>query len=186
MNRRGDFDGAIEDYTRAITLSSTFTSGKKSDLRSSSDNSIEDITVVDAFTANAYTNRGLARFKKGDFAGAVADYTEALRIRPGLAVAYLNRAAALRASGDTEAAIKDLDKAIAIKKDFFHAYNNRGSLHLDRGEPEAALDDLNRAIELRFGHHRIVHFQGSPLPEFCLSAYNTAGAQLRSMGREQR
>ena len=146
----GDFDGAIEDYTRAITLSSRFDTGKKSGNSSaeSNDASIEEITVVDPFTANAYVNRGLARFRKGDHAGAIEDYNAALRIRPGLTVAYLNRAAALKASGDTAAAIKDLDKTISLKKDFFQAYTNRGSLHLDRGDPKAALADLNRSIEL--------------------------------------
>src|SRR5215203_6898687 len=65
----GDLDGAIEDYTRAITLSSRFDTRGNSVSRSfaeSSDSSSDDIRIVDPFTANAYNNRGLARFKKGD------------------------------------------------------------------------------------------------------------------------
>src|SRR5215216_3419443 len=65
----GDFEGAIEDYTRAIRLSSHFDTSKTSDSRlgnSITDYSTEGITVVDPFTANAYNNRGLARFKKND------------------------------------------------------------------------------------------------------------------------
>ena len=146
---KGDLDGAIEDYTRAITLSSRFDTRKPSgNSVTKGDASAEEITVVDPFTANAYTNRGLARFHKGDYLGAIADYNQALRIRPGLHTAYLNRAAAYRASGDPQTALKDLDRAIALKKDFFQAYNNRGSLHLDLGDTKAALQDLNRAIEL--------------------------------------
>jgi len=145
----GDLDGAIEDYTRAITLSSRFDTRKRRGITfNEGEAPAEEITVVDPFTANAYTNRGLARFHKGDYVGAIADYNQALRIRPGLHTAYLNRAAAHRATGDPQAALEDLDRAIALKKDFFQAYNNRGSLHLDLGDTKAALEDLNRAIEL--------------------------------------
>src|SRR6185295_11334765 len=144
----GDLDGAIEDYTRAITLSSSFAPRKKSGNSFAGTDSSEAITIVDPFTANAYTNRGLARYQKGDYAGAIEDLNKALQIRPGLAVAYLNRAAAFRATGDLAGALKDLDKAISLKKDFFQALNNRGSVHLDLGDNNAALSDLNSAIEL--------------------------------------
>src|SRR2546423_4277007 len=74
--KNGDLDGAIEDYTRAINLSSRFETRKDSSNGSGNsfaagDNSSEEITVVDPFTANAYTNRGLARYRKGDYAGAI-------------------------------------------------------------------------------------------------------------------
>ena len=86
----GDFDGAIEDYTRAIRLSSHFDTSKTSDRSGNSFTAPDTITVIDPFTANAYSNRGLARFKKGDYVGAIDDYNQALEIRPGLASAYLN------------------------------------------------------------------------------------------------
>src|SRR5689334_10696025 len=98
----GDLDGAIEELTRAIRLSSHLGDSGTShrDLGNSfNDSSSEEIKVVDPFTANAYNNRGLVRYKKNDFAGAIEDFDEALRIRPGLASPYLNRAAALRARG---------------------------------------------------------------------------------------
>ncbi|HXQ32890.1 MAG TPA: tetratricopeptide repeat protein, partial [Anaerolineales bacterium] len=95
----GDLDGAIEDYTRAIRLSSHFDTSKTSDFGNSF-TAANSIRVIDPFTANAYSNRGLARFKKGDYIGAIDDYNQALEIRPGLATAYLNRAAAFRARGD--------------------------------------------------------------------------------------
>ncbi|HEU0252871.1 MAG TPA: hypothetical protein VFR12_07530, partial [Pyrinomonadaceae bacterium] len=73
----GDLDGAIEDYTRAIRLGSRVDSGKSksnasgnsfaSGAETSSDN---EVVVVDPFIANAYSNRGLARYQKGDLEGA--------------------------------------------------------------------------------------------------------------------
>jgi tetratricopeptide (TPR) repeat protein len=155
---KGDLDGAIEDYSRAIVLSSSlqtrqpaarisghsFTSSDAVDVADES----SDIRVINPFTANAYNNRGLIRYRKGDYPGAMADYNDALRIRPGLAAAYVNRAAALAATGDKLNALRDLDRAIALKKDFFQAYSNRGSLNHDLGHDKEALADLNRAVEL--------------------------------------
>src|SRR5687767_8347213 len=112
----GDLDGAIEDYTRAITLSSRRDSGKSSNRSGNAftggadASSDSNIVVVDPFIANAYSNRGLARYQKGDLEGALADLNPAIRIRPTLAVAYLNRAAVQRAQMETTAAIKDLDR----------------------------------------------------------------------------
>jgi tetratricopeptide (TPR) repeat protein len=147
----GDLDGAIEDYTRAIRLSSHLNESKDSDSRlgnSLTDYSADNVTVVDPFTANAYNNRGLARFKKDDIEGAIEDYNQALKIRPALANTYMNRAAALRSNGDLQGALRDLDRAIELKRDFFEAYSNRGSLKLDLEDTAGALDDLNRSIEL--------------------------------------
>src|SRR5215218_4557493 len=72
-NGNGDLDGAIEDYTRAIRLSSHFNTPKSSESRlgnSLTDYSADSVTVIDPFTASAYNNRGLARFNKSDYAGA--------------------------------------------------------------------------------------------------------------------
>ena len=41
--------------------------------------------------AAAYNRRGIAYGKKGEFDKAIADFTEAIRLKPDFAVAYLNR-----------------------------------------------------------------------------------------------
>ena len=119
---KGDLDGAIEEYSRAIAISSRLNSSD------SETGETSNITVIDPFTANAYTNRGVARYRKGDFEGAKADFDAALRIRPGLAYAYLNRAATRRELGDLQGALVDLDKAISVQPKLFEAYNNRGAI----------------------------------------------------------
>jgi tetratricopeptide (TPR) repeat protein len=150
----GDFDGAIEDYTRAIVLSSRIDASKYNGNRSGNsfagadDASADNVSIVDPFTASAYTNRGVARYQKGDLEGALADLDLAIRMRPSLATAYLNRAAVHRAVGNLEAALKDLDRANALQKDFFEALSNRGSVRYDLGDTQGALSDLNRAIDL--------------------------------------
>src|SRR5688572_10081132 len=151
----GDLDGAIEDHQRPITLSSRLDIGKANTTRSGNSfgrggeaSGESNIVIVGPFIGDAYSNRGLARYQKGDLEGALADLNQAIRIRPTLAVAYLNRAAVQRAQMETMAAIKDLDRAISLDKKMFQAFSNRGSLRLDLEDYQGALADLNRAIEL--------------------------------------
>src|SRR6266498_4137805 len=153
---KGDLDGAIEDYTRAIEISSRLTPSKRDRAASWSntnkfDSSAEAdrITVIDPLTAMAYTNRGIARFRKGDIDGANADLDQAIRINPGLAEAYAARGVTRRASGDSVAALADLDRALSIDRKLAEAYNNRADIRLDSGDIEGALDDLNRALGLK-------------------------------------
>ena len=61
--------------------------------------------------AEAYYNRGNAKYESGDKAGAIADYTQAITINPQLAKAYSNRGGAKSESGDKAGAIKDLETA---------------------------------------------------------------------------
>src|SRR5260370_31215764 len=87
---KGDLDGAIEEFTKAISLSSHLDSNQNTRSRvplgttgfAASDGEAREITVIDRFTANAYTNRGVVRYKKGDIDGAIRDYELAIQINP--------------------------------------------------------------------------------------------------------
>src|SRR4030095_11876609 len=151
---KGDFDGAIQDFTLAIQLSSNLLSRKgpranswrdEKDLRDESDR----ISVIDPFTANAYSNRCLARYKKQEYETALADCNRALKINPGLPAAYLNRGAARRLVGDRGGAMSDFNRALAIDSTLFEAYNNRGTLRYELGDREGAIADLNHCIKLK-------------------------------------
>ena len=158
LTSSGDVDGAIEEYSRAIAISSQLQPQRGAsrnpaqsfagaeEAREFTDTGIR---VIDPFTAHAYNNRGLLRYNRTDYFGAIEDFNAAERIKPSLEAIYLNRSAAFRATGNTQAALADLDRAIALKKDFFQAYNNRGSLHHDLGHDKQALSDLDRAIQLK-------------------------------------
>ena len=68
-----------------------------------SERAIEDYNlalVFDPSNADAYNNRGAARYDRGDYAGAVADYGRALRINPRSADALYNRGLARKAAGE--------------------------------------------------------------------------------------
>jgi tetratricopeptide (TPR) repeat protein len=64
--------------------------------------------------ADVWFKRGLANAKKGDAAGAIADYTRAIEINPGWSQAYLSRGVARDQTGDLKGAIADYTKAIEI------------------------------------------------------------------------
>jgi hypothetical protein len=78
---KGDLEGAIQDFTRAIELSSSLLPRKgfrANSWRNEKDfggaaRTADRVSVVDPFTANAYSNRCFARYKKNDFEGAVAE-----------------------------------------------------------------------------------------------------------------
>src|SRR5260370_21053901 len=95
--QNGDLEGAIEEFTKAISISSHLDSTQltRSNVLSGANafavsaREAREITVIHPFTANAYTSRGLARYRKGDVYGPIADYELAIQINPGLAAAYL-------------------------------------------------------------------------------------------------
>lgn len=97
----------------------------------------------------AWNNRGNARKDIGDFEGAIADYNEAIKIKPDHTKAYNNRGIAKKNLGRVKEAIRDYDKSIALKPDYDDAYSNRGNAKRLIGDLEGAIKDYNKAIELK-------------------------------------
>ena len=56
-----------------------------------------------------------AKHELGRHADAIADYDEAIRLKPDLATAYLNRGVAKQKQGQYEAAAADCNEAIRLK-----------------------------------------------------------------------
>jgi tetratricopeptide (TPR) repeat protein len=100
-------------------------------------------------TADDYNTSGVAKFSKDDYDGAIADYTEAIRLKPDFAEAYNNRGNAKGEKGDYDGAIADYNQAIQLKPDYAHAYNGRGAAKNDKGDHDGAIADYNQAIQLK-------------------------------------
>ncbi len=77
---------------------------------------------------------------------AIADYNEAIRIKPDFAEAYNNRGDAKSALEDKQSAIADYNEAIRLNPDFAEAYYNRGSAKNNLGDKQGAIADYNQAI----------------------------------------
>ena len=71
--------------------------------------------------AIAYSNRGVAYWKKSEYDRAIADYTEAIALDPNDAIAYSNRGAAYKKRGEVDRAIADYTKAIALDPNYANA-----------------------------------------------------------------
>ena len=121
-DNRNDFEGAIEDFTKAIELDSDY--------------------------AVSYNNRGSVYSAEGKFGSAIKDYDKALALKPKYVDAYNNRGKAYDDAGSYDQAIKDINKAIELNPAFADAYNNRGTVYSAKGDLDDAFKDYDKALEL--------------------------------------
>src|SRR5215468_7218949 len=64
--------------------------------------------------ATVYARRGVAYDDKGDYDRAIADFNEAIRLDPKIAMFQANRGLSYSNKGDYERAITDYDQAIRL------------------------------------------------------------------------
>ena len=100
-------------------------------------------------SAEDYFNRGIAKIEKGDWAGAIADFDRAIKLKPDYAKAYVNRGIAKIEKGDWAGAITDYDSANKLKPDYAEAYVNRGIAKIEKGDWAGAIADFDRANKLK-------------------------------------
>jgi tetratricopeptide (TPR) repeat protein len=94
-------------------------------------------------------NRGTSYEGAGQYALAIADFSEAIRLKPDYANAFLNRGGSYVGEGRYDLAIADLNDAIRLDPDLYDAYVDRGSAYENNGQYEPALADFNDAIRLK-------------------------------------
>jgi tetratricopeptide (TPR) repeat protein len=154
---KGDLDGALADFDKAIELKPDSASayndrGRIKRTKKDFDGALADfnraIELKNDF-AQAYNSRGLVKVAKKDLDGAMSDYNRALELQPDLAAAYNNRGELRRGKSDWDGAVADYTRAIEQQPEMAVAYNNRGEVKRIKGDMAGALIDFNRAIELK-------------------------------------
>lgn len=95
-----------------------------------------------------YTNRGTAYDSHRDYARAIEDHNEAIRLNPNNSTAYYNRGTAYDNKGDYDLAIRDYSEAIRLKPDFAFAYIGRGVTYASKRDYDRAIEDYDEAIRL--------------------------------------
>ena len=92
---------------------------------------------------------GNTRLSREDYAGAIDEYTAALRIDARYAEAYNGRGVARHGQGDLDGAIADYDSALAINPRNAEALYNRAMARRDSGDAAGTLADCNEALKVR-------------------------------------
>jgi Tfp pilus assembly protein PilF len=65
-------------------------------------------------TAEQFLSTGVSKYNSGDKQGALADYNQAIQLKPDYTLAYVNRGVVRSTLGDRQGAIADLDRAISF------------------------------------------------------------------------
>ena len=99
----------------------------------------------------AYSIRGLTFDKKGDYAHAIADYDQVIRLDPLGASHYNARGVAFDKKADYEHALADFTQAIHLNPRFVQAYKNRAFAYQHLGNVEDAKADNACAVKLETG-----------------------------------
>jgi tetratricopeptide (TPR) repeat protein len=99
-------------------------------------------------SAAEWGERGLGHYQRGEYAEAVAAWTEAVRLDPANADTLIDRGWAYSLLHEHDRAIADFTAALRLRPDS-EAFNNRGIAHAAKGEHDKALADFTEAIRLR-------------------------------------
>jgi Flp pilus assembly protein TadD/V8-like Glu-specific endopeptidase len=104
--------------------------------------------VATAAKPDDFLIKGNDKYYKKDFLGALADYSEAIKLDPNYLEAYNNRGNARYALGDNQGAIADCNQAIKINPNFAYAYVLRGNARIKLGDKQGSITDYTQAVKL--------------------------------------
>ena len=93
------------------------------------------------------------------YQGAIADYNQAIKLKPDYAEVYYNRGLAKFQSGDNQGAIADFNQAIKLNPDDAKAYYLRGAAKSKSGDYQAAINDLRQAAKLYQQQNKMEDYQ---------------------------
>ena len=121
LNKLGEPDRAIEDYSEAIRLDPKY--------------------------VPALNNRCAVYNAKHEYDRAIRDCEQALQLNPNYANAYLGRANALRNKGEYDQAIKDYEQVIRLDPNTVSGLFGRALAFGAKGEYDRAIQDYSIVIE---------------------------------------
>jgi len=97
----------------------------------------------------AAIKEGNAAYSGGSFDKAIANFSEAIRLRPDDASAFNSRGNAYESKSDHDRAITDYTEAIRLNPNYALAFNSRGIAYAHKGNLYRAIADYNEAIRLK-------------------------------------
>jgi tetratricopeptide (TPR) repeat protein len=131
----GNYNSAIGAFDKAIELAPA--EPEHRDLRAKAFRSLAGTWSADYAPAAA-----------DDYAKAIRDHDEAIRLNPREAMYYYDRAMTYARMKQYERAIADFDAAIRLKPGYSDAYELRGRVFADMGRYDKAIEDFSQAVQL--------------------------------------
>ena len=125
LRDKGEPAQAVEHYTRSIALKRT---------------------------ADTYQHRAIAHYDQGDYPEAVADFDEALKLKPQSAEALNNRAWTYYKAGDADRALEDANRAIQLDGSKAYIWDTRAHILEELGKTPEAIRDYRKALQLDAGY----------------------------------
>lgn len=119
-----DFDGAIKDFKKSISIKPTF--------------------------VEAYNNLAIAYYYQNNYDSAVVYFSRAIKINPDFAFAYNNRGGIYLNQGKSDLAFSDFNRAIKLMPNYAEPYLNRSMIYRGRNEFQKALTDAYRSRSLGY------------------------------------
>jgi tetratricopeptide (TPR) repeat protein len=95
----------------------------------------------------AYSNRGVAYNGKGQYDRAIADFSQAIRLKP-VAMLYVARGSVYSLKGDHDQALADYDQALRLDPNLAAVYGARAVTFYKKGDYGRAVVDASEAIRL--------------------------------------
>jgi tetratricopeptide (TPR) repeat protein len=109
---------------------------------------IDNKTAAPELRAEAYRRRAEAFAERASHKEAIADYTEALRLKGDDGASFYGRGQARLAAGETDEAISDFTQAIRYNGDAPGLYVARGYAQMVKGNAGESIADFTVAIRL--------------------------------------
>ena len=115
-----------------------------------------------------HNERGIDLLGLAETTEAIAEFKEAIPLKPDFAEAHNNLGATLSDKGQYDAAIAEYQETIQLKPDFAEAHNNLGAALGGKGQYDAAIAEYKETIRRK--------------PDFA-AAHNNLGAALGGKGQ---
>jgi len=112
--------------------------------------------------------QALVLHRRGELAGAIAEYREVLQLQPGQFDGWRLLGAALLSAGQPQASLDAFDRALTIRADLAEVWALRGDALSQMAQPEPAVASYERALAMQPGR---------------AATWNSLGLQRRALGR---
>jgi tetratricopeptide (TPR) repeat protein len=156
FDRKGDFDSALADYEKSLTLDPSSYS-----IRTARGDTLLKMRAYDRAIADydenikrfpkiaaSFWGRGSAYYGKADFRRAVADHGKAIELWHTDPKFFYSRALAFNELKEFDRAIADFAQVIALDSGRWDAHYMRARALIAKGDTQKALADLDKTIEM--------------------------------------